>query len=47
MEDAELLVQYYEELYATEISEGKAEVVNGGWLVSVTVSSLPLDTEAE
>ena len=47
MEDAELLVQYYEELYATEISEGKAEVVNGGWLVSVTVSSLPLDSETE
>lgn len=47
MEDAELLVQYFEERYATEISEGKAEVVNGGWLVSVTLSSLPLDTEAE
>lgn len=47
MEDADLLVQHFEELYAAEVSEGRAEIVNGGWLISITVSSLPLDSEAE
>lgn len=47
MEDADLLVQHFEEHYATEVSEGRAEIVNGGWLVSITVSSLPLDSETE
>lgn len=42
--DAETLVQYYQAEYATEIAEGRAEVVGGGWVVSVTVSSLVLES---
>ena len=46
VEDAETLTQYFQEVFKTELEEGKAEIVNGGWIVSVTISSLVL-SEAE
>ena len=45
VEDAETLTQYFQDEYKTELEEGKAEIVNGGWIVSVTVSSLVLSEE--
>lgn len=46
IEDAETLTQFFQDQFKTELEEGKAEIVNGGWIVSVTLSSLVL-SEAE
>ena len=37
--DADMLEQYWIEEYASEIEEGRVIVVNGGYIVNVTISS--------
>ena len=41
--DAEAFAQYVTEEYKTEIEENKAIVVNGGYIVNVTVSSMVIE----
>lgn len=45
IEDVDTLVQYYQQEYAAEIEQGKAEVTGAGWMVSVGASSIVLETE--
>ena len=42
-EDVDALIQYLEGEYATELEEGKAIIIDGGWIVSVTVASFPIE----
>ena len=42
-EDVDALVEYYESKLATELEEGKAIIIDGGWIVSVTVASFPIE----
>ncbi|MBR2445707.1 MAG: hypothetical protein IKB28_03460 [Clostridia bacterium] len=42
-EDVDTLIQYLEGEYATELEEGKAIIIDGGWIVSVTVASFPIE----
>lgn len=48
--DVDVLVQYYSEMYKTELDENRASVVDGGWIINVTVSSMeiaqPVESEA-
>lgn len=41
--DADAFAQYATEEYKTEIAENKAIVVNGGYIVNVTVSSMVIE----
>lgn len=41
-EDAQTLEQFFNEFCAEEVEQGKAEIVSGGWIVNITVSSLVL-----
>ncbi|MBQ7378588.1 MAG: hypothetical protein IJW70_02775 [Clostridia bacterium] len=45
IEDVDTLVQYYQEQYATEIAEGRAEVTGAGWIVSVGAASIVLESD--
>ena len=42
-EDVDTLMEYYEQKYATEIQEGRAVLIDGGWMISITVSSMPIE----
>lgn len=44
-EDVETLTQYYRTKLATELEQGKAVVEDGGWMVSITLASVPIETE--
>ena len=46
IEDGETLVRYYSDLYAHELSEGRAQIIGeGGWMININVSSLPIEQE--
>lgn len=43
--DAEACAQYASEQYKTEIEQGKAIVINGGYIVNITVSSIEIQQD--
>ena len=42
-EDVDTLMQYYQTAHADMIEEGRMVLVDGGWLISVTISSDPIE----
>ena len=42
-EDVDALIEYYESALATELEEGKAIIIDGGWIVSSTTASFPIE----
>lgn len=44
-EDVDALVEYYESKLATELEEGKAIIIDGGWMISITTASFPIEQE--
>lgn len=42
-EDVDTLIQYLEGEYATQLEEGKAIIVDGGWIVSITIASFQIE----
>ncbi len=42
-EDVDALIQYLEGEYAPQLEEGKAIIIDGGWIVSVTIASFPIE----
>lgn len=45
--DVDVLMQHYQEVYKTELEENRANIVDGGWIINITVSSLELEQPAE
>jgi len=42
-EDVDTLIEYFEDELALQLEEGKAVIIDGGWIVSVTVSSVQIE----
>lgn len=42
-EDVDALIEYYEKLLATELEEGRAIIIDGGWIVSITTASFQIE----
>lgn len=45
--DVDVLMTYYQSVYKTELDEGKAVLVDGGWIINLTLSSQVIDAETE
>lgn len=42
-EDVDTLIKYFEDELALQLEEGKAVIIDGGWIVSVTLSSVQIE----
>ena len=45
--DVDVLMQHYQEVYKTELEENRANIMDGGWIVNITVSSMEIEQSAE
>ena len=45
--DVDVLMTYYQSVYKTELDEGRAVLIDGGWIINLTVSSQVIDAETE
>lgn len=46
-DDVDVLMQHYNEVYKTELEENRASILDGGWIINITVSSLEIEQPAE